>query len=389
MQDKKIVTLAIALLMFPQIAQTLYSPALADFGRTFSITPAVAAQAITVYFLAFALGVVVWGRACDHFGRRVSMLCGLALFGFSSAAAVFVQTFQGLLIAQGFAAFGAAVGSVVTQTILRDRFSGADLSRLFSIAGMVLAASPAIGLFAGATVVHQYGYPGVMVSLAGIATLLIVWTATALPETKPQLSIRTSLMGTACLMARDLAIWRSALQVAVFNIALLSYYSLGPFVFQHLHLSNEIYGYSGIVLAFGAALGSWLNKRMLRRVADGEKVILVASVLLLLGGVGVQALKESAWFLLPMLLSVIAFGLAIPNVLSKALNQYRDRLGTAGALFGLAYYMMIGAGIGCIGASQALGSSLIVCGFIALLLCSHPLLQRQARCRQQHLRGER
>jgi MFS family permease len=120
MKNNKRMTLAIALLMFPQVAQTLYSPALADFKQAFSVSPEMAAQTLTVYFLAFAFGVVVWGRACDQMGRRASMLCGLGLFAASSAAAVFVNTFQGLLITQGCAAFGAAVGSVVTQTCAID-----------------------------------------------------------------------------------------------------------------------------------------------------------------------------------------------------------------------------------------------------------------------------
>jgi len=377
MQNNKLMTLAIALLMFPQVAQTLYSPALADFGRAFSVAPEIATQALTVYFLAFAFGVVVWGRACDQIGRRASMLCGLVLFAASSVAAVFVHTFQGLLITQGFAAFGAAVGSVVTQTILRDRFMGAELAKMFSIVGMALAISPAIGLFAGAAIVHRYGYAGVMFCLLGIAVVLVFWAALTLPETKPTLSAHVSLIETFCRMAGDLAIWRSALLVAIFNVALFSYYALGPFTFKHLHLSNELYGYSGAVLAVGSSFGSWINKRLLKHVREGEQLVAVASVLTLLGGIGVQALHNTVWFLLPMLMVVIAYGLAIPNVLGKALSHYHDRLGTAGALFGLIYYLMIGAGMAWTGAAQALGGSLIVCGVLAVLLCLNRYSMRQ------------
>ena len=42
---------------------------------------------------------------------------------------------------------------------------------------------------------------------------------------------------------------------------------------------------------------------------------------------------------------MLAFGLAIPNVLSQALTRYREQLGTAGALFGLLYYLLIGLGL--------------------------------------------
>ena len=41
------------------------------------------------------------------------------------------------------AALGVAAGSVVTQTLLRDLFQGRELIRVFSLMGMVLAASHA------------------------------------------------------------------------------------------------------------------------------------------------------------------------------------------------------------------------------------------------------
>jgi hypothetical protein len=50
-------------------------------------------------------------------------------------------------------------------------------------------------------------------------------------------------------MLQDRDIWRSTLLVALFNIALFSYYSLGPFVFQRLGLSTQGFGYSGVILA--------------------------------------------------------------------------------------------------------------------------------------------
>ncbi|NWD91015.1 MFS transporter, partial [Pseudomonas sp. K5002] len=88
MMLKNLLVLAVALLMFPQIAQTLYSPALADIGQAFAVGPEAAGQTLSVYFLAFAFGVVVWGRLCDRFGRRPVMLAGLALYGAATALAL-------------------------------------------------------------------------------------------------------------------------------------------------------------------------------------------------------------------------------------------------------------------------------------------------------------
>lgn len=368
MNNRNLLPLAIALLMFPQIAQTLYSPALGDIGRVFEVSPEAAAQTLSVYFLAFAVGVVVWGRLCDRIGRRPVMLVGLAIYAVATVIALRVSSFNGLLLAQGLAAFGAAVGSVVTQTLLRDRFKGAELAQVFSLVGIALAASPAIGLFSGASLVEAFGYRGVLIALVLIAATLWFWSCCALPETRPQQTPHVCVWETLARMLRDLGIWRSALWIAAFNVALFSYYSLGPFIFQRLNLDATWFGYSGVILALGSGFGAWANRRLLQAGCAAMQLIRLAAITGLLGGIGVWWLQDSGAFVLPMLLIVLAFGMAIPNILGLALVNYSDRLGTAGALLGLIYYLLIGAGMMLAGWSQALGETLIACSAVALLL---------------------
>jgi predicted MFS family arabinose efflux permease len=368
MNSKSLLTLAIALLMFPQIAQTLYSPALADIGQAFAVTPERAAQMLSVYFLAFAFGVITWGRLCDRIGRRPSMLCGLATYAGASLWALSADAFSTLLAAQALAAFGAAVGSVVTQTVLRDRFRGAELAQVFSMMGIALAASPAIGLFSGASLVQGFGYQGVVGALLLLSIGLLMWCWRTLPETRPQNVKTPALFETFGRMLCDLQIWRSALLVASFNIALFSYYSLGPFLFERLGLSAQAFGYSGVVLALGSGLGAWLNKRLLQKGLGSSRLIQLASLLGLMGGVGVWLLQDSGLFVLAMLWVVLGFGMAIPNILGAALVNYTDRLGTAGAVFGLFYYCVMGAGLMLAAWGQALAETLMVCGVVALVL---------------------
>lgn len=370
MKVKFFLPLTVALLMFPQLAQTLYSPALEDIGRAFAVGPERAGQTLSVYFLAFAFGVVVWGRLCDRWGRRPVMLAGLALYVAASVLALGMTSFNGLLLAQALAAFGAAVGSVVTQTVLRDRFKGVQLAQVFSLMGIALAASPAVGLFTGASLVQFFGYRGVLSGLLLLSLSLWAWCVWALPETRPA-SMPTAALGqTLRLLLRDAGIWRSVGLVAAFNIALFSYYSVGPFIFSRLGLSAADFGYSGVLLALGSGCGAWLNKRLLKRGVNGERLVLIAAGVAVLGGLLVVLLQHSGLFVWPMLLVVLAFGMAIPNVLGAALVAYQDRLGTAAALFGLLYYLVIGAGLTLVTWAQDLGWSLLVCGLAALWLAA-------------------
>jgi hypothetical protein len=170
-------------------------------------------------------------------------------------------------------------------------------------------------------------------------------------------------------MVRDGGLWCCAVLVALFNTMLFGYYSLAPFLFAELGLSAREFGYSGLVLALATLIGSLLNKHLLGRGWQPSSLVRLACVLALVAGLLVWASQDSLWFLLPMMGVVVAFGIAIPNVLSQALLGYREVAGSAGALFGLAYYLLLSLGLALAATLQDLGMLLLGCGLVAVL-CS-------------------
>ena len=352
--------LATALLMFPQIGETLYSPALVDIGQGFGVTPAQAGQTLSLYFAAFAVGVLVWGRLCDLWGRRPALLAGLLLYGLASLAALLVTGFSGLLGARVVAAFAAAVGSVVTQTALRDVHSGVQLARVFSMIGMFLAISPAIGVLCGSLLTQAFGYRGVLTAQLLLALALLIWSWQLMPETRPQTPRYASVIGTLRRMLGDRRVLLATLLVALFNIGVFSWYSLAPFIFQRLQLQS-LFGYSGVLLALGSLLGARLNAQLLARGVSQATLLNLACAVNLLAALAILLLGEHWLIAVAMAFMLGAFAMAIPLLLGSALVEYGDCRGTAGALFGLLYYGLIGAGLALAGWSQALGAALVCC----------------------------
>ncbi|HHQ4598849.1 TPA: MFS transporter, partial [Aeromonas veronii] len=277
--------------------------------------------------------------------------------------------FETLLLARVISAFGAAVGSVVTQTMLRDSYQGSDLARVFSVMGIALSLSPVLGFLSGGQLASGFGYLGVFSGLLVLAVGLLLVTCWQLPETRPATTRQVELWPLARRMMKDGGLWRSAMLVALFNTMLFGYYSLAPFLFAGLGLSSGEFGYSGILLALATLLGSLLNKHLLGRGWLPSSLIRLACALALVAGLLVWASQASLWFLLPMMGVVVAFGLAIPNVLSQALLAYREVAGSAGALFGLGYYLLLSLGLAVAAGLQDLGLLLSGCGLLALI-CS-------------------
>ncbi|QFT11823.1 multidrug effflux MFS transporter [Vibrio sp. THAF190c] len=362
----------VLLLMLPQVAETIYSPALTSIADAYAVSYSQAAQTLSVYFGAFALGVVVWGVLADRLGRRITMLLGLMLFVIAASIAISTASFTVLMMARALSAFGIAVGSVVTQTMLRDCFTGEELSKVFAYMGIGISISPVLGMLLGSQLSALGGHKWVFLALLLMALAALLHSLVTLPETKlsetetKQSDTSVALKSLALTMLKDRQIWLSALLVSAYNAALFSYYQLGAFTFAQLGMSNEQFGYSGIVLGLGTLIGSYLNKALLARGNTSQQLLRLAALLLLVGGIGVWVTQDQVMFLLPMMLVVMSFGIAIPNVLSKALIDYRAQVGSAGALFGLLYYLLIGGGLALVGVGQNLGVSLVVCGVISV-----------------------
>ncbi|HBM3223909.1 TPA: MFS transporter [Klebsiella oxytoca] len=314
MLGRAALVLVTALLMFPQIAETIYSPALTDISARFSVSAAQAAQTLSVYFIGFAVGVLLWGGFSDRYGRRPALLAGI-----------------------------------------------------FSFIGLALAVSPAIGVYIGGGLTAIWGMRGVFSALAIFAAALLLGCLWLMPETRPHNLRGGSFLDVLRRMAGDRRIALAAILVAAFNISLFSYYSLAPFLFARFDLDALAFGYSGVALAAGSLFGALLNRRLLRQNVPLGQMLAIACILHLAGAAAVYVLRESLWFVAPVALVTLAYAMAIPLVLGSALSAYGDCRGTAGAIFGLFYYLLIGAGLLAVGWGQSLGASLLLCAGVSLI----------------------
>ncbi|WP_034836547.1 multidrug effflux MFS transporter [Endozoicomonas numazuensis] len=356
------ILLILLLLTFPQFSETVYAPVLPGVSEAFSVSSNLAQLTMSLYFGGFAMGVLCWGYLADRMGRRNSMIAGLVIYGLSALMAVVSENFWEFLVARIALAFGASAGSVVVQTMIRDCYEGKELARFFSLVGVALSLSPTLGPALGGMLAESSGLNGVLFALVSLAVLLLIWTLVKLPETQHVQSgnnqSRLSILALSGKMMGDRRIICSVVLVAGMNILLFGYYTMGPFVIAKMGFSQQVFGFSGILMALGTAIGALLNRSLIQRVSI-EKLILWGCMLALTGSclqwlvsaidVGSQKI-HLVLFLLPLLLIVTGFGLTIPNVLGTALVDYKAQLGTAGALLGLFYYLVIMAGLGALSA---------------------------------------
>ncbi|OBZ14163.1 Bcr/CflA family drug resistance efflux transporter [Bacillus sp. FJAT-27264] len=343
--------LMIVLVAFPQISETIYTPSLPDLATALGVSNSSVQFTLSIYFIGFALGVFCWGWLSDLIGRRPAILGGLIVYGIGSLMCFYAESIDWLLVSRFIQAFGAATGSVVTQTMLRESVSGERRHVMFAQISAVIAFTPAVGPLIGGWVDQVFGFRAVFFVLVVMSVLLFVYAFLKLPETT-SVSQR-SKVAILPVVRRMLAIPRVLVfggLIGGINGILFSYYAEAPFIFiEHFGLSPGVYGFMGIIVALASVVGAMISRRLLPLYAP-EKIIhrgclvMTGGSLLLTLGSSLSGMPDNLvviCMLMSMFVMLIGAGMALPNCLSLALVQFHDVIGTAGAIFSLGYYLLV------------------------------------------------
>ncbi|MGE7613669.1 multidrug effflux MFS transporter [Paenibacillus sp. NPDC101420] len=343
--------LMIVLVAFPQISETIYTPSLPDIAVALGVSNSSVQLTLSIYFIGFALGVLCWGWLSDFIGRRPAMLGGLIVYGVGSLMCFYSESITLLLVSRFIQAFGAATGSIITQTILRESVSGNKRHSMFAQISAVIAFTPAVGPLIGGWVDQAFGFRAVFFTLVMMSVLLFVYAFWKLSETT-DVSARKKV-AILPIVKRMLSLPRVlvfGLLIGGINGVLFSYYAEAPFIFiEHFNISPGVYGFLGIVVALASIVGAMMSKRLLSLYA-AEKIIHIGCLVMTSGAllltivsslVSLPNMMLMVCILITLFVMLMGAGIALPNCLSLALVNFQDVVGTAGAIFSLGYYLLV------------------------------------------------
>lgn len=147
--------------------------------------PQTAHLVITVFMGALGLGTLIVGPLSDALGRRRLLLAGLALYVLAAVGAALAQDMTQMLVARFVQGLGASVPRVLSQALVRDRYSGRMMARVLSFSMTVFVLIPAIAPFMGATLGAAFGWRAIFWSYLAFGATAALWLALRQPETLP------------------------------------------------------------------------------------------------------------------------------------------------------------------------------------------------------------
>lgn len=332
--------LALISMMGPFAANT-YIPAFPDMMRTFGVSENVISQSLSVYLLCFAVGSLFVGTLSDTFGRRRIVVAGALGFCVAAIGASLTEHFGALLFWRMVQGFCASVGPVVTQAIVRDRWSGAAATKMLALMTLLFALAPAFAPIFGGFVTVHYGWRAVFWALTLLNALIATLGIFVLQESLPQ-SMRRALRPIETLRGYGELLRHRAYLFGVvghgfcFMGGILYTAGGADFVMHILHRGVEDFGYLTLPLIVFSMLGSFLTGRWVGRIG-GENVLRLGLFLLVFSGViglVLAAVTENSWPLVMVAPCLYQFAMSWsrPVMATMNLDYFPKRRGMAASV---------------------------------------------------------
>lgn len=355
------------------LAMHMFVPALPLVARELHATPAAAQLTISLYILGLAFGQLLYGPLSDRFGRRPTLLAGLALYTVAGLVCLWAPTMQVLLGARLLQAVGGCAGLLLARAIVRDTSGNTETLQRLSTLGLITLVGPGIAPLLGSAVVSTLGWRWVCACfvLLGALALAAVWQR--LPETRPALAAparKSSLLADARTLLRSRLFVACTLGGGCSTTAFYAFVAAAPFIFgERLHRPLHEVGYYLMAPVIGMSIGNLLAGRLAGRVHQarlmrhGSALSLACATVLLLAMLWMA--QPSAWGVAVLMgFYAMGAGLCSPAVSTKAISVDPRLTGSAAGLYGFTQ-MAIGAlcsALAGLGSDHGVSAALVLVG---------------------------
>ncbi|MBV7504771.1 Bcr/CflA family multidrug efflux MFS transporter [Bacillus sp. sid0103] len=389
---KKRIQLAILLgslgLLGPFTIDT-YLPSFPIIVKDYHTTASLVQISLTSCLLGLGLGQLVIGPLSDVKGRRQPLLIFITLYLLASITCALAPNIYFLIIARLVQGFAAAGGLVISRAIVRDLFSGRELTKFFTMMVLVGNLGPIVAPIAGGGILAFTNWHGVFLALACIGAVLLFTVAFKLEETLPEENRVPSnlpqIMKNFGSLFRDRTFMGYALTSGFTTAGIFAYVSGIPFVYQNIYgvtpqQFSFLFGTNGLALIIGSQL--------VGRLAD-----IVSERTFLKIGLVISSIA-GAVLLIALLLKAPLFAVAIPifffissismigtTSFALAIETQGHIAGSASALLGLLPFVLGSLAaplVGIAGANSGIPMGVIIFCSSLLAFFSYFVMVRKA-----------
>ncbi|MDE6118205.1 MAG: multidrug effflux MFS transporter [Duncaniella sp.] len=355
---------------FGPFVTDMYLPTLPSMAEIFDTTPSLVQLGLATSMLGLAVGQIFFGPLSDKYGRRRVLISAMLLFAVSTVISIYSPSIQFFNLCRFLQGLGGAGGIVLSRSISTDCYSGRELAKTLAIIGAVNGIAPVTAPVIGGLVSESVGWQGIFWILFGIGIVLLGMCLVfeeSLPADKRHHGSVLSLMFSFPKLLRLKYFRVYVLMFAFANGVLFAYISSASFIIQNY------FGFSELVFAviFGInALGIGIGSALSLKFGKMSKAGMFGAC-----GVSAVALMQLACYLLFdkfIVYEVLTFvmlvfvGYIFTAATTMAMDEGREYVGAASAIFGAAGFLFGGIVSPLVGIGNIMFTTLIIIAVCSL-----------------------
>jgi EmrB/QacA subfamily drug resistance transporter len=301
------------------------------------------AWVFTAYILVATIGIPIFGKLSDLYGRKPVMLFGIALFLVASLLCGMASSIHGLIAARALQGLGGGAMQATALTIVGDIFTPEERARMQGIIGGVWGVAGLVGPLVGGIIVHSIGWRWVFFINLPFGLLSAVMLIAFLHERIEKKPVRLDFLGAIALGTGLVALLLGARGGGVGWLVPVGLVTLGGFVWIERRAAEPVLPldmFKNRVLSVASAAGALVGGALMS--ATTFVPLFVQGVL---GGTPTQAGAAIAPMAVAWPLASALGGRLIPRFGFRPLVRIGLAINVVGAVV-LAVFLVPGASMG-------------------------------------------
>ncbi|WP_411954249.1 multidrug effflux MFS transporter [Alkalibacillus sp. S2W] len=368
----------------------LYLPAFPEMSGDLGTSASLIQLSLTTSLFGIAFGQLTVGALSDIFGRKKPLIISISIYVIASIVCAIAPNVWVLVVARFVQGFSGAGGIVISRSIIRDLYSGKQLTKMFSLLVLVMGLAPILAPMLGGQILLFTGWRGLFTILSIVGIILTFIAVFRLRESLPQEERSSGGLKSTVQMFTALIKHRRYMGFALIqgfaSAAMFSYISGSSFILQDIfNLSPQVYA-----MLFGMnAVGFISMSQVVGRysgVFSEEKLLAVGFVVAITGGTTLVTASLIDGGLVMVAIGFFCLtsstGLINPTSLSLAMQTQDKNAGSASALLGLFQFVFGGLAaplVGLFGTDVILPLATIVLTSQIFLVVSYLAFVKQSK----------
>lgn len=385
---KGLIVLLALLSAFVPLSMDLYLPALPDMATFFGVTVSLVNLTLIMFFVFFAIGILLWGPLSDRYGRRPILIVGLTIYVIASVLCAVSSDVYQLIACRILQAIGGSAATAVATAIVKDVYRSSDREKVLAVVQSMVMISPALAPVIGAFLLSITSWRGIFWALAliGLAALSgsVAYEETCVRRSNVNLP---QSIGRLAVVLKNPAFFALLVLFTLTSMATMAYVASSSYVYQDVFgTSEQVYSYYFALNGIGLLLGPMLYVKLAERF-DRDAIIKVCFATIAASGLLVFFLGSlhPLAFALCILPSTVASVCSRPPGTNLMLEQQNEDTGSASSLMGCVQTIM--GTIGMLLVSVDTSSIIPTLGIITavtglatsafwLVICNRPFVRR-------------